>query len=150
MYKLIAMVFGVFILSGCNTYSTTQVRNGTVRGFPFIFAKPYVATVTYADDSTSTHMVSVPTLYAVDTERSAIGVTKVSFENNTDGFIQKSSSELDQKIPENIAAITTLLEKLGVKVAGTPSAPGAPSTTFDPPLDPAKSVKKIEFKPVER
>lgn len=132
--------------TGCNTYMTSRVSEdrGT-RGFPFVFQKPYLITITYEDNTTSNHFALIPTLYAVDAERTAFGTTKAEFENTADAFPLKTKTELDQKIPENIAAITNLLKELGVKVPGAKPVqpPGAPDFKFLPDLTFDKSIKSV-------
>lgn len=134
---------------GCQTYRTTRVHDdAAARGYPFVFQKPYIAQVTYTDGSRSAHVVQIPTLYAVDVERAAFGLTKASFENTGDGFASKASVDLDQKVPENIKAISDLLTSLGLKLSGAPAAPGAPPVEFQPELTPGKEVKSIEVSPL--
>ena len=135
-------------VAGCNTYRTSRVpESGSVRGYPFVFMKPYIVTVTYDDNTESVHVLSVPTLYAVDSERAALGLTKTEFENGPDGFALKTKTDLDQKIPENLKAVTELLKELGVTVTGAP-APGSPPAQFQPDLLAGNTVRKITLQPI--
>ncbi len=134
--------------TGCTTFETSQVsREGATRGYPFIFSKPYRAVVTYTDNTQSAHILSVPTLYAVDVKQSPFGTTDTSLENNDDGFAKKTTAKIDQKVAENLGAVTNLLKELGIKVAGA-AAPGAPDAVFSPDLVPGKNVLKLDLQPL--
>lgn len=144
-----SLVFAATTLFGCNTYTTTRVpKDGSARGYPFIFQQPYLATVTYSDNTSTVHLVSVPTLYAVDAERAALGTTTSKFENFADGFAYKSDTVLDQKIPENLAAITELLKELGVKTGEGTQAREVREAKITPNLL-DKPIKSIELKSLQ-
>jgi len=133
-------------LLGCTTFQTRKVVDDQItNGYPFIFNKPYTALVKYDDSTTSTHILSLPTLYAVDVKQSPLGTTDTSLENNEDGFAKKATAKIDHKIPENIGAVTELLKELGVKASG---APGAPEPIFNPELDLTKTVVSIQLSPI--
>jgi len=149
LVRLSLLLLAAAALSACNTYSTTRVPEyGSARGYPFIFQKPYLVTITYTDGEKSLHFVTVPTLFAVDSERAALGTTKTEFENAPDGFASKTKTDLDQKVPENLDSITALLRQLGVTAAGAPVAPGAPELKFNPDLPLDKSIASIDLKPI--
>ena len=137
------------LLFGCTTFETQKVTDGApAKGYPFVFSKPYSALVTYTDGTSSTHILSIPTLYAVDVKQSPLGTTDTSLENTDQGFAKKSTAKIDQKIPENIAAITELLKQLGVTATGAPGAPGAPTPTFVPDLALNKQIASMTLTPV--
>lgn len=147
VFTIAAAMVAALSLVGCQTYSIEKVSDeGAARGYPFIFQKPYLATVTYADGSPSTvHVASVPVLFGVDVERAALGTTNTEFESTEAGWLKKGTADLDQKIPENIAAITELLKTLGVTVANAPVAPGAPEVTFQPDIPAGTPIAGITF-----
>jgi len=147
-YRMAITALVSVVVAGCTSFETRRVSDdGTTSGFPFIFKKTYIAVVTYFDDSRTSHILSVPTLYAVDVKQSPLGTSDILVENSDSGFAKKATAKIDHKIPENIGALTALLKELGVKSAADPGIEmftAATKSIFDPGLTP-KPVKSISL-----